>query len=180
MLGSSALTAETAAGGELGFAQLVLDQPETKFVVVIVVGDGDVAIGASGWGFVVEIAEWFIPKFDAVAVIELLSGETGEVGFQLGQDGAGLGVQEHRQKKIDIGCLRACHVMKMGVDAKREFLQVRFEGGQDFRIEHRELLGMAFRQNSVIKLPASRARFTADMRPFPADQVDVELLLEGI
>ena len=42
--GLPARTFESAAGGEFALGQLVLNQPETKFILMIVIGDGDIRI----------------------------------------------------------------------------------------------------------------------------------------
>ena len=57
---------------------------------MVIVSNGNVRVGASGFGFVAQIAERFIPEFYAIAAIQLGDGETRKVRFEVGEDGAGV------------------------------------------------------------------------------------------
>lgn len=180
VLGAPARAFEAATGGELGFGEFVLDQPEAELALMVVVGDGNVAVGASRCGFVAQVAERFIPEFDAEAVIQLIVGETRKVGFELGEDSLGLWMEQDGQEQVEIGRLRAGHVIEVGVDAEGKFLQVCFNSREDGRVECGELIGVSLGQDGVVKDAAIGARFAGDAFPFPVDQVDVHFLLEGI
>lgn len=178
--GLPALALEAAAWGEFLFGQFVFDQPQTQRVLVVVIGDGNVRVGARDLALVSQVAKRLVPELDAVAVVQLSDRQPGKIGPQRGQDGVGLRVAQERQKEVQVGGLGARHVVKELVNAKGEFRQMLFQRVDAGRVEHGIALGIRLWQDGVVRDALMMAGFTGDVFPLPVGEVDVHVLLERV
>lgn len=107
-----------AAGGELRFGQLVLDQPQAQLSLVVVAGNRQVGVRPGDPALVVQAALRLVPELDAVAVVQFRAGQRGEVGLERREVRIRRRVQQHGQEQVDVGGLRTRHVVEIGMDAE--------------------------------------------------------------
>lgn len=68
--GLAAFAFQASARGEFAFGQFVFEELETQFVLMVVIGNGGIHIGAGEMIVIGEGIEGVIPKFDPKALIE--------------------------------------------------------------------------------------------------------------
>lgn len=163
------------AGSEFGLGQLVLDQPEAKLPFPVEVCDGEVRVGARGLSPVAQAPVGLIPELEAEALVQFGGGKTSEVRLDRAQDRIHVRMEQHRQEQIDVGSLRAGHVVEVLVDAEGEPVQVPTKSLKDSWVNRRKGIGISLWQDCVVLDTPILAGFLSDVRPLPVDEMRTSL-----